>query len=76
MTNRPTPVRQGQIPGADYTISKWTIQALRQWLQNNLAGLLPSSLQVKDVQSETVTVNTRITLSTAALSDLKKQLGL
>lgn len=68
--------RQGEIPGQDYTISGWDVSKLRQWLMTNIASVLPSSIRASNVQSETVSVGTRLELSTAALADLKKQLGL
>lgn len=69
-------VTQGQIPGADYSISGWSITKLRQWIQTNFSQLLPNSLQVSDVTANTVHVTTSITLTAAALRDLKNQLGL
>jgi hypothetical protein len=70
-----TTVRQGQIPGVDYGISKWNVSKLRQWLQENMSGMLPASIAA-DLESETVTVRTQLSLSPAALADLKQQLGL
>lgn len=66
----------GQAPGVNYTISGWPVNKLRSWLQQSLPALLPDSLQTTDAQLETLTVNTSVSLSPAALADLKKQLGL
>lgn len=70
------PQKLGQIPGVSYGISGWSITKLRQWLTQNMAQILPKSLQVNDVQAGTVTVSTKLSLSSSALADLKKQLGL
>lgn len=68
--------RLGEIPGQDYTISGWDVSKLRQWLMTNIANLIPSSIKTSNVQAETISVGSRLTLSSAALADLKKQLGL
>lgn len=71
-----SPTRQGVIPGVDYTIGGWDVSKLRQWLLTNISSVLPQSIRANTVQSETVSVGTRLELSSAALADLKKQLGL
>jgi len=67
---------EGQIPGKDYTLSTWTTKHLRSWFQQNLGNLLPQSIKTQDAQLETLSVDTTLTLSPAALADLKTQLGL
>lgn len=67
---------QGRIPGKNYSISEWDERQLRTWLQQNMATLLPSSLQTRDSRLDTLRVGTSLTLSTAAIADLKTQLGI
>lgn len=66
----------GQIPGKSYAIGAWKEGTLRQWLSQHLGELLPSSIQTQDAQLDTISVGTSLTLSTAALADLKTQLGI
>lgn len=68
--------KNGQIPGKTYGIGGWATSQLQAWLTQNMHKLLPQSIQTSDAQLETITVGTSLTLSPAAVTDLKKQLGL
>jgi hypothetical protein len=70
------PGKFGKAPGINYSIGEWTSGDLRKWLMQNISSLLPQSLQSQDAQLETVTVGTQLSLSPAANTDLKDQLGI